>query len=91
MGSQQLDDILSVRFSGYGICGCRCGSANSAIFAEIVPDNLRSVIYAFDRSFEGAVAACGMPLVGESPSVTSRNLLSDSYDSYPDWASQRHA
>ena len=45
---------------------CRCGSANSAIFAEIVPDNLRSVIYAFDRSFEGAVAACGMPLVGKS-------------------------
>lgn len=31
-----------------------------------MPDNLRSVIYAFDRSFEGAVAACGMPLVGES-------------------------
>ena len=32
-----------------------------------MPDNLRSVIYAFDRSFEGAVAACGMPLVGELP------------------------
>ncbi len=48
------------------MCVRRCGSANSAIFAEIVPDNLRSVIYAFDRSFEGAVAACGMPLVGES-------------------------
>lgn len=34
------------------------------MFAEIVPEQLRSVVYAFDRSFEGAIAACAAPLVG---------------------------
>ena len=43
---------------------CRCGPCNSALFADIVPPELRSTIYAFDRSFEGAVAACAAPLVG---------------------------
>lgn len=43
---------------------CRCGTANSAMFAEIVPEQLRSVVYAFDRSFEGAIAACAAPIVG---------------------------
>ena len=43
---------------------CRCSPCNSALFADIVPVQLRSTIYAFDRSFEGAVAACGAPLVG---------------------------
>ena len=47
------------------VCGCRCGSNNSAMFADIVPEHLRSTVYAFDRSFEGAVAACAAPLVGE--------------------------
>ena len=32
--------------------------------AEIVPPHLRNMIYAFDRSFEMAIAACGAPLVG---------------------------
>lgn len=41
-----------------------CGCNNSAIFADIVPQHLRTQIYAFDRSFEGAVGACGAPLVG---------------------------
>ena len=45
---------------------CRCGSNNSAMFADIVPEELRSTVYAFDRSFEGGVAACAMPLVGEA-------------------------
>jgi MFS family permease len=43
-----------------------CGVNNSAIFADLVPERLRSQIYAFDRSFEGAVGACGAPLVGIS-------------------------
>ena len=47
--------------------GCRCGSNNSAMFADIVPEHLRSTVYAFDRSFEGAVAACAAPLVGKLP------------------------
>ncbi|KAK9838092.1 hypothetical protein WJX81_000768 [Elliptochloris bilobata] len=40
------------------------GTNNSAMFAEIVPEQLRSAVYAFDRSFEGAVGATGAPLVG---------------------------
>lgn len=34
------------------------------MFAEIVPEQLRSAVYAFDRSFEGAVGATAAPLVG---------------------------
>ena len=41
------------------------------MFAEIVPEELRSTIYAFDRSFEGGVAAMAMPLVGEAPARPS--------------------
>jgi MFS family permease len=41
-----------------------CGSNNSAIFADVVPAHLRSTVYAFDRAFEGAVAATATPLVG---------------------------
>lgn len=41
-----------------------CGTNNSAIFAEIVPEDKRTSVYAFDRSFEGAVAACAAPVVG---------------------------
>ena len=37
---------------------------NIPIFAEIVPPLLRNLIYAFDRCFEGAIAACAAPLVG---------------------------
>ena len=32
-------------------------ACNSPIFAEIVPEHMRSTVYAFDRSFEGALAA----------------------------------
>ena len=48
-----------------GAVRCRSGTNNSAMFAEIVPEQLRSAVYAFDRSFEGAVGATGAPLVGE--------------------------
>lgn len=34
------------------------------MFADIVPEHMRSKVYAFDRAFEGAVGACGLPLVG---------------------------
>ena len=36
------------------------------MFADIVPEQKRSTVYAFDRSFEGAVAACAAPIVGLS-------------------------
>ncbi|EFN58437.1 hypothetical protein CHLNCDRAFT_140406 [Chlorella variabilis] len=57
------------RFSSlYGcvlfVFGLWCGCNNSALFAELVPEEQRSTIYAFDRSFEGAVGAMGAPLVG---------------------------
>lgn len=42
-------------------CGAGC---NSPMFAEIVSPSKRSLIYAFDRCFEGALAACATPLVG---------------------------
>ncbi|CAL5229213.1 g12496 [Coccomyxa viridis] len=37
---------------------------NNPIFAEIVPPSMRNMVYAFDRCFEGALAACAAPLVG---------------------------
>jgi hypothetical protein len=40
-------------------------ACNNPIFAEIVPARLRTFIYAFDRSFEMAVAACAAPVVGK--------------------------
>lgn len=39
-------------------------ACNNPIFAEIVPSTHRNLVYAFDRSFEGAIAACGAPIVG---------------------------
>ena len=39
-------------------------ACNNPIFAEIVPERLRTFIYSFDRSFEMAVAATSAPLVG---------------------------
>ena len=61
------------------VAACRCGSANSAMFAEIVPEQLRSVVYAFDRSFEGAIAACAAPLVG---GLLPFGLLSSCHNSF---------
>ncbi|KAK9845923.1 hypothetical protein WJX81_006083 [Elliptochloris bilobata] len=39
-------------------------ACNNPIFAEIVPERLRTFIYSFDRSFEMAIAATSAPLVG---------------------------
>ena len=33
--------------------------------AEVVPARLRTFIYAFDRSFEMAIAACAAPVVAK--------------------------
>jgi len=48
-----------------------CGCNNSALFAELVPESQRTHVYAFDRSFEGALGACGAPLVG----ITAEKLF----------------
>mmetsp|Transcript_5450 Transcript_5450/g.15171 ORF Transcript_5450/g.15171 Transcript_5450/m.15171 type:complete len:500 (+) Transcript_5450:565-2064(+) len=34
------------------------------VFSEIVPEHLRSMIYAYDRCMEVAIAACATPVVG---------------------------
>ena len=41
-----------------------CGTNNSAIFAEVVPEHLRSSVFAFDRAFETAIGALAGPIVG---------------------------
>lgn len=39
-------------------------ACNNPAFADIVPGHMRNLVFAFDRCFEGAVAACAAPLVG---------------------------
>ncbi|KAI3436365.1 hypothetical protein D9Q98_002418 [Chlorella vulgaris] len=39
-------------------------ACNNPMFAEIVPPHQRNLVYAFDRCFEGAIAACAAPFVG---------------------------
>lgn len=42
-----------------------CGSAvNAPMFAEVVPPKHRTMIYAFDRAFEGSFSSFAAPLVG---------------------------
>jgi hypothetical protein len=41
-------------------CTWAGAGCNSPIFAEIVPDELRSTIYAFDRSVGGPLRRCGV-------------------------------
>ncbi|KAL4436794.1 hypothetical protein ABPG75_003933 [Micractinium tetrahymenae] len=48
----------------FGLSISWCGCNNSALMAELVPEQQRSSIFAFDRSFEGAIGAMGAPLVG---------------------------
>lgn len=39
-------------------------ACNNPAFADIVPAHMRNLAFAFDRCFEGAIAACAAPLVG---------------------------
>lgn len=39
-------------------------AANGPMFAEVVPTKHRTMIYAFDRAFEGSVSSFAAPLVG---------------------------
>ena len=61
---ETLKQLATLLVSCAGAVMCRSGTNNSAMFAEIVPEQLRSAVYAFDRSFEGAVGATAAPLVG---------------------------
>ncbi|CAL5221386.1 g3569 [Coccomyxa viridis] len=40
-------------------------ACTNPIFSEVVPARLRTFIYAFDRSFEMAIAACAAPVVAK--------------------------
>jgi MFS family permease len=39
-------------------------ACTSPIFADVVPSQQRSLVFSFDRAFEGAVASMGAPIVG---------------------------
>ncbi len=39
-------------------------SAKPSLQPQVVPEELRSSVYAFDRCFEGALSALSAPLVG---------------------------
>ena len=54
---------------------------NSPVFADIVPAEMRTSIYAFDRSFEGAIGALGTPLVGFIAEYGFGMSLEKAYDS----------
>ncbi|GBG80346.1 hypothetical protein CBR_g30715 [Chara braunii] len=48
-----------------GVFGSWCGpGVNDPIMAEIVPERLRTTIYAYDRAFEVAIGSVGAPLAG---------------------------
>lgn len=48
-----------------GLCISWCAScANNPMFAEVVPPKHRTMIYAFDRAFEGSFASFAAPAVG---------------------------
>eukprot|EP00850_Spirogloea_muscicola_P000242 SM000001S04644 [mRNA] locus=s1:1445245:1447346:- [translate_table: standard] len=54
---------ITLFFMGLLISWCQA-CANNPIFAEIVPTQHRTSIYAIDRAFEGSVAALAAPAVG---------------------------
>jgi hypothetical protein len=57
--------IYCVAFFSWGLLISWAGPAcTQPVFGEIVPAQARSIVYSFDRAFEGAVAATGAPLVG---------------------------
>ncbi|KAL4859340.1 Zinc finger CCCH domain-containing protein 12 [Chlorella vulgaris] len=57
--------LYGAAFTVWGLMSSWAGSAcTSPVLAEVVASQLRSVVYSFDRAFEGAVAACGAPIVG---------------------------
>ena len=56
--------IAAAVFFAMGSLVSWCGTNNSAMFAEVVPERLRSSVFAFDRSFETAIGALAGPIVG---------------------------
>ncbi|CAD6220636.1 unnamed protein product [Miscanthus lutarioriparius] len=54
---------VTLFFMGITISWCAT-SANNPMFAEVVPPKHRTMIYAFDRAFEGSFASLAAPAVG---------------------------
>ena len=54
----------AVLLSLLGLSSSWCGTNNSVIFSEIVPPHMLTRVFAFDRTFEGAIGSLGAPLVG---------------------------
>eukprot|EP01018_Ginkgo_biloba_P031930 Gb_38316 [translate_table: standard] len=54
---------VTLLFMGLTISWCQA-CANSPMFAEVVPIKHRTMIYAFDRAFEGSFSAFAAPIVG---------------------------
>lgn len=58
--------VAAAVFFAMGSLVSWCGTNNSAMFAEVVPERLRSSVFAFDRSFETAIGALAGPSSGRS-------------------------
>ncbi|KAF9620255.1 hypothetical protein IFM89_010990 [Coptis chinensis] len=54
---------ITLFFMGLMISWCAT-CANNPIFAEVVPTKHRTMIYAFDRAFEGSFSSFAAPIVG---------------------------
>ncbi|KAI3946108.1 hypothetical protein MKX01_024864 [Papaver californicum] len=54
---------VTLFFMGLTLSWCATG-ANNPIFAEVVPLEHRTMIYAFDRAFEGSFSSFAAPIVG---------------------------
>lgn len=57
--------LYCAAFLSFGILVSWAAPAcTSPIFADVVPSQQRSLVFSFDRAFEGAVASMGAPIVG---------------------------
>jgi hypothetical protein len=70
---------MTLLVMGLSVSWCQT-CCNAPVFADIVPPALRTSVYAFDRSFEGALGALGTPLVGWLAQYGFGMSLKDVYD-----------
>jgi len=64
-GEPRTVAMYAVSLTAFGAMASWAAPAfNNPCFAEIVPEEMRTMIYAFDRSLEMALAALAAPLVG---------------------------
>lgn len=56
--------IYAVMFLCFGLSISWAGNTNATIFSEIVPQEIRSSVYALDQAFEGGIGSAGALVVG---------------------------